>query len=91
MLPVSERSFFKTYFYSILIFDHFSASAMYLAQPFIEDTSNNHTEVGESLVLNCYLQKDINSVFFEWITPRGRFSVSFMYLTNIFNIQTVSL
>lgn len=53
---------------------------MYLAQPYIEDISNNHTEDGESLELNCYLQEDINSVFFNWITPRGRFSVSFLHL-----------
>ncbi|KAF7266631.1 hypothetical protein GWI33_020129 [Rhynchophorus ferrugineus] len=42
-----------------------------LAKPYIEDTSNNHTEVGGTLSLKCYLQDEATNIGFELISPRG--------------------
>ena len=48
----------------------------FLAEPYIEDESNNHTDAGQNLTLKCYLRDNSNSIKFEWNTPRGVFNVS---------------
>ncbi|XP_030755261.1 vascular endothelial growth factor receptor 1 isoform X3 [Sitophilus oryzae] len=44
-----------------------------LAKPYIEDVSKNHTEVGDTLMIKCYLkEKAVRNLFFKWDTPDRR-------------------
>lgn len=57
-----------------LIFLTIIPSRSFLATPFIEDLSNNHTDAGQTLNLKCSLQESSRNIQFDWQTPIGKFS-----------------
>ncbi|CAH1128807.1 unnamed protein product [Ceutorhynchus assimilis] len=60
--------------FELPIFLEVDSPRYYIATPSIEDQSYNHTDVGETLNLTCYLQETSENVFFYWSTPRGIFN-----------------
>ncbi|XP_066251648.1 vascular endothelial growth factor receptor 1-like [Euwallacea similis] len=58
---------------SISVIVSVESAREFLPSPYIQDESNNHTDVGETLKLTCYLQETSTHIGFRWITPRGEF------------------
>lgn len=54
----------------------------YLATPILQDLSDGHTVVGQTLVLKCTVEAT-NIVFFYWETPNGPVNVSILSLITV--------